>query len=151
MLRRWAPVAGLCLFGLAACNNANNQPYLGFAGGGFIFNYRVAEAYAEVILTTGRPLPDNATIEVSIADPAGGPRIVMREQPTGQKRIEFDSRPLQGIRTDTDYPVTVRLIDDKGNELQRLEKNFRSDVDQSVMPKAPLTVGPGYAKNPAAQ
>lgn len=136
---------------LAGCNNADKRPYLGIAGGGFIFNYREAVAYGEVILVPGKPLPEGATVEVTMQDPAGGPPIVMTERPTGQQRIEFDSRPLTGIKVDTDYAVTVRLLDARGAELQRIDKTFRSDVDQSALPSVPLTVGPGYAKNPAAQ
>ena len=30
------------------------------------------------------------------------------------------------------------------------ERQFRTNVDPSVMPKKPLTVGPGYHRNPAS-
>jgi hypothetical protein len=46
--------------------------------------------------------------------------------------------------------VTVRVLDAEGNAIQTVETKVHSDLDQSVLPKAPLVVGPGYTKNPAA-
>ena len=50
---------------------------------------------------------------------------------------------------DDDRGVTLFGVGD-GAEVQRVETKVHSDLDQSVLPKAPLTVGPGYARNPAA-
>jgi hypothetical protein len=34
--------------------------------------------------------------------------------------------------------------------VQRVETKVHSDLDQSILPDVPLTLGPGYARNPAA-
>jgi hypothetical protein len=81
-------------------------------------------------------------------NPAGGDPIIMRQEPSRPGKVDFITAPLQGIVADKEYAVTVRLVAADGAELQRIEKKFRSQLDQSVLPSAPLTVGPGYAKNP---
>ena len=76
----------------------------------------------------------------------------MRQVPaTDDKKLDFETEPLKGIVKDKDYPVTIRVVAKDGSELQKIEKVFRSDVDQSVLPSAPLTIGPGYTKNPGAK
>jgi hypothetical protein len=119
---------------LSACNRAN-EPYL---------------AYAGVILAVHKDLPPNSTIEVSMDNPAGGAPIVMRQTPGSEKRIEFNTDALSGIVAKKDYKVTIRLLGADGTVLQTIDKTYQSDLDQSVLPPAPLTVGPGYTKNPAA-
>ena len=41
-----------------------------------------------------------------------------------------------------------RLVGPDGGQLQALEVDVTSNVDQSVLPAKPLVVGPGYDKNP---
>ena len=67
-----------------------------------------------------------------------------------RRRFSFVTPPLSGIKADTDYTVVVRVLDADGSELQRVETRVHSDLDQSILPTAPLTLGPGYARNPAA-
>jgi hypothetical protein len=148
MLRKLAWVAVLAATGLFAGCSDQNSTYMDVTGGGFIFNYRIAEAFAGLVVTPRRPLPDKATIEVTMENPAGGDPIVMRQEPSRPGKVDFITAPLQGIVADKEYAVTVRLVSADGAELQRIEKKFRSQLDQSVLPSAPLTVGPGYAKNP---
>lgn len=134
---------------LAACSK-QDETYMDLAGGGFIFNYRVAEAYAGVVLVLRKPLPSDSTIEVTMENPAGGPPLVMHQStPPGTGRIELTTEPLKGIKADTDYAVKIRLVAADGTELQVIDKNFRSQLDESVLPPAPLTIGPGYTPNPA--
>jgi hypothetical protein len=149
MLRKLALTAAFSVGGLAAACSNQNSPYMDVSGGGFIFNYRVAEAVAGLVITPRRALPEKSTIEVTMENPAGGDPIVMRQEPTGPGKVDFITDPLQGIKADKDYTVTVRLVSADGAELQRIEKKFHSQLDQSALPSAPLTVGPGYDKNPA--
>ena len=118
-------------------------------GGGFIFNYRLAVAYAGLTVKT-RDLPANSRIEVTMENPAGGAPVVMTQSPAGGGQIEFSTDPLKGIVANKDYLVSIRLVDADGKELQRIDKKFRSELDQSVLPPERLTVGPGYTPNPAA-
>lgn len=133
---------------LAACTGGDGR-YIETAGGGFVFNYRLAIAFAGVVVVPLKPLPEKSTIEVTMENPAGGPPVTMRQSPAGGGRIEFTTDALTGIVADKVYAVTIRLVADNGAELQRIEKKFHSQLDQSVLPPAPLTVGPGYTRNPA--
>ena len=135
---------------LAGCSD-NSGNYIKVGGGGFIFNYRIAEATAGVIAEPQRKLPDGSKIEASFENPAGGDPIVIAKPVTqGRKRYSFDTPPLSGIKGGRDYAVTVRVIGPDGTELQKVDYQLRSDIDQSVLPDKPLTIGPGYARNPAS-
>lgn len=137
------------LIALSACSG--DSPLVVVSGGGFIFNYRIAEATAGIVAEVARPLPPGGAVEVSFENPAGGPPFVEAKPVTPERRrFSFVTPPLSGIKADTDYVVVVRVLDAEGKEVQRVETRVRSDVDQSILPKAPLTVGPGYARNPAA-
>jgi hypothetical protein len=133
---------------IAACSGSGGS-WIETAGGGFIFNYRLAIAFAGVVVVPLKPLPEKSVIEVTMENPAGGDPIVMRRTPVSGGKIEFVTDPLTGIVADKEYAVTIRLIAENGGELQRIERTFRSQLDQSVLPPAALTVGPGYTPNPA--
>ena len=134
---------------LAACSGGDSGPYLALSGGGFMFNYRVAEATASFVLAVLRPLPDGATIEATLENPAGGaPVVVRRTSARNDKRLDFDTPALHGNKADKDYMMIIRLVGPDGKELQKIEKNFRSNIDESVLPEKPLTIGPGYTPNP---
>jgi hypothetical protein len=121
------------------------------SGGGILFNYRIAEATAGIVAEVARPLPEGGMVEASFEDPAGGPPFVESKPVTeDRRRFSFVTPPLTGIKADTDYAVVVRVLDADGTEVQRVETKVHSDLDQSILPKVPLTVGPGYARNPAA-
>lgn len=141
----------LALAAISGCSSEETGPYFKIAGGGFIFNYRIAEATAGVVVTPERTLPAGGSFEATFENPAGGAPFVMSEKvsPT-RKRYDFTTPPLSGVKTKTDYLMTVRLLDAAGNEIGTAEKPLRSDLDQTVLPDRPLTVGPGYARNPAA-
>lgn len=134
---------------VGACSD--DSPYIVVSGGGILFNYRIAEATAGIVAEVARPLPEGGVIEASFENPAGGPPIVDAKPVTeDRRRFSFVTPPLSGIKADTDYKVVVRVLDATGAELQRVETKIHSDLDQSILPRAPLTVGPGYARNPAA-
>lgn len=148
-MRQKSALLGLALLALAACSG--DSPYVVVSGGGIIFNYRIAEATAGIVAEVARPLPEGGTVEASFEDPAGGPPIVEKKPVTGERRrFSFVTPPLTGIKADTDYRIVVRVLDADGTEVQRVETRVHSDLDQSILPDVPLTVGPGYARNPAA-
>lgn len=148
MLSRSALIGLTLMLALAACSG--DSPYVVVSGGGIIFNYRIAEATAGIVAEVARPLPKGGTVEASFENPAGGPPIVEAKAVTEERRrFSFVTPPLTGIKADTDYQVVVRVLDAGGTELQRTVTKVHSDLDQSILPKAPLTVGPGYARNPA--
>ena len=65
-----------------------------------------------------------------------------------RKCYSFDTSPLSGIKGGRDDAVTVGVIGSDGTELQKVDYQLRSDIDLPVLPDNPLTVGPGYARNP---
>ena len=118
------------------------------AGGGFVFNYRIAEATYGVALKPMRELPADGVIEGTFENPAGGEPIVVREEgPFNPTRIALQTPPLQGVVAKRPYKVSVVLTDGKGEVLQRIDKTYASELDQSALPGKPLAIGPGYQKN----
>ena len=131
---------------LSACEESGD--YLEVAGGGFLFNYRLAEATWSVMLRPLREIPEGSAIEATLENPAGGAPIVIRKEgPFDPARITFDTPPVEGVVKDHPYQATIVLTDAAGATMQTLEATFESDLDQSVMPKRPLAIGPGYQEN----
>lgn len=142
-------VIALAAIALAACSSQEGGPYVEVRGGGFLFNYRIAEVTVGLVVTPLRTLPDGAKLEATMENPAGGAPIVFSVfVAAGAQKYDFTSPPLSGVKADTDYKVTLRLVAKDGKALQTIEKNFRSQLDQSTLPEKPLTIGPGYTKNP---
>jgi hypothetical protein len=133
--------------GLAGCEDAGNPP-LALAGGGFIFNYRIAEVFYGVSLKPQRRIAAGAVLEGEFEDPAGGPNLIVRET-LGQPKLVYalQTPPLKGVQAGKPYRVQVRLIEG-GKITGRLERTFTSDLNQDMIPDAPLTIGPGYTPNP---
>jgi hypothetical protein len=137
---------------LAACGEDTNSPYLEFAGGGFVFNYRNAEAFYGFVVRPVRTLPEGGVIEARFDMPRGAEPFVASEKVVpGQLQYSFKTPFLTGIEKDHEYKVVMRVIDPSGKELGRYERNFHTDVDQASLPSKPLVVGPGYQQNPELQ
>ena len=137
---------------LAGCGDDPDKPYLEFAGGGFIYNYRLATADYGFVVKRVKKIPAGTIIEAEFEDPAGGPPIVIR-QTAGSTRLsyKFETPPVTGIRAGRDYRVEVRLINPETNEVfARYSKSFHADVDQDILPEKPPVVGPGHQPNPEA-
>lgn len=134
---------------LAACGEDQNAPYLSFAGGGFVFNYRNAEAFYGFIAKPLRTLPEGGVIEAQFEVPGKAePAVTQEKVVQGQVQYSFKSPLLTGIEAKRDYKAVMRLMDAQGKEIARYERNFHTDVDQASLPNQPLVVGPGYQKNP---
>jgi hypothetical protein len=142
----FGPLVALAL--LTGCSNESG-PAFEIVGGGFLFNYRLAEVTAGLVVVPRRSFPAGSRVEMNFENPAGGAPIVVDKPVTAETaKVDFETPPLSGVKADRDYAVSVRLIDGQGKELARVDKKFRSQLDQSKLPKAPLTIGPGYAPNP---
>ncbi len=127
-----------------------SQPYVEFAGGGFVFNYNVAAAYYGFVARVVRTVPPGTILEAEFEDPDGGPPIVTRGVAgVYARQFRFESPPVEGVRADRDYRVELRLIDpDTGTLMAAYSRTFRSELDQDMLPAAPTTIGPGYRPNP---
>jgi hypothetical protein len=144
MTRSWL-LAALMALSLGAC--VDHSEYLELAGGGFLFNYRNAEATWGIILVPRRDPPTGAVIEASFQNPAGGAPIMLSRPARGGGRIEFMTPGLSGIVKDKPYRVVILLRTAAGEVVQRIEHDYVSELDQSVLPERPLAIGPGYQPN----
>lgn len=135
----------------AGCEGEKGPP-IAIEGGGFIFNYRIAEVFYGVSVKPLRKLAPGTTLEAEFDDPAGGPAIRVSEPVTGDKlAYALRTPPLSGVKSGRDYKVVVVAKAADGKEIGRAERVFRSSIDQEVNPEKPLTIGPGYTPNPEAQ
>jgi hypothetical protein len=124
------------------------RPYLKILGGGFMFNYRVADVYYGFTAVVDRPLPTGSIIEAAFEDPAGGPEHVVRTRVgTGTSRYALRSPPVRGVEADKPYRVAIRVLDRTERQiLWTHDLAFTSRIGDAVVPARPLTVGPGYAR-----
>ena len=142
----------LVLFGVGLLTREDvaDKPYLKIAGAGFIFNYRVADAYYGFTAVVQKPVRNYSRIEAEFEDPAGGPphRVTARLTPRSS-RFGLRSPPLRGIEANRPYHVSVRLVQNgDGAGLFRETFTVSSKISDRIVPPEPLTVGPGYARNP---
>jgi hypothetical protein len=121
-----------------------------FAGGGFLYNYRIAETRYGLTMRVVHPVPVGTRLEVTFENPAGGePYVVTRSLGSDTNLVGVESPALPDVSTGRDYAVVIRLRDrDTNAVLETHERQFRTNVDPAVMPKKPLVVGPGYRRNP---
>jgi len=131
--------------------HGGDGPPLSLEGGGFVFNYRIAEVTYGLVARLEPDVPVGTRIVARFDDPAGGPPLVVEETARpGLAKLMLRSPPVTGVVAGRAYGVDVRLVDPaSGVEIGRLETSFRSNVDQSIMPERPLTIGPGYQQPPA--
>jgi len=139
----------LFVIGLMFREDVGKKPYLKIAGAGFIFNYRVSDAYYGFTAIVQKPVRNYSVIEAEFEDPAGGPPHRVRAKLTPRsKRYALRSPPLRGIEAKRPYRVSVRLVQN-GDKAVLFERDFTvaSQISDRVVPPQPLTVGPGYHRN----
>lgn len=129
-----------------------DKPVLEILGGGFVFNYRIADIHYGFTAVVRRPLESGSIIEVRFEDPGGGDELVVRERVSPMTdRYTFRSPPVRGVEAGRPYKVEIRVLDRlETTELWSTTREFASQISDRNMPEQPLTIGPGYAKNPAA-
>ena len=129
-------------FLLTGCGDNGPTQYLKISGGGIQFNYRYSEASMVVVAQLTHPLPDDSRIEALFDLPGTNTRQSVLTQPfEGKLSYLLQSQKLAGISKGGKYNVTVLLLDKGGKELDRQEKVFTSDEDQSTLPDKPLVDG----------
>ncbi|MFQ6024514.1 MAG: hypothetical protein ACE5NW_17510 [Acidiferrobacterales bacterium] len=132
---------------LVACPEGDSdKPYLEFVGGGFIFNYRLAEADYGFVAKVARRIPRGTIIEAVFENPSGEEPFVIRQTAKwGQLQYTFRTPPVRGVKAHRDYHVKLRLLDpDDQHVIATYTKTFRSNVDQSILPEHPTVIGPGH-------
>lgn len=145
---RWLTLP-LILLVLAGCQREEQRDVAKISGRMFVFNYRVAVATYLVTLQTQVPIEEGSVIEAEFENPRGGDALTVSERlfPKNSK-IVLQSPPVECVRQDRPYKVTIRLRAPDGHVMQTLETKVTSDTDQSLLPAKPLVVGPLYTPNP---
>ena len=128
---------------LSACGDENApKDYIKIAGGGIAFNYRYSQASMIVIAQQIYPFPDGSTVEALFDVPGTATRqSVTLPSMEGKLTYKLQSDPLTHITKGGQYTVTIRLLDKAGKELDKKDRVFISDEDQSTLPSKPLVEG----------
>jgi hypothetical protein len=137
-------------FGWATRDDPSQKPYLGVLGGGFIYNYREGEEFYGLTTMVQKPLAEGSIVEVEFENPSGGkPFIVSQRVSARTDRYAFQSPDVHGVVANKPYHVTIRIYDRERKELiWSTTRSYKSDLDDSVVPKKPVVIGPGYTPNP---
>ena len=133
-----------------ACDDQSSKPYLKIVGGGFMFNYRYSIMNYGFVVKPLRPLPEGSMLEASFDMPDKPEKFVLKlPVVAGKMQYAFETGALHGVKKDVPYKAKLRLLEaGTGKELALLERDFRSDVEQSSLPiKAPVE-GIGYFPAP---
>ncbi|WP_299870445.1 hypothetical protein [uncultured Hoeflea sp.] len=125
-------LAGMLLaIGWLTREDPAEKPYLRIAGGGFIYNYRVADVFYGFTAYVLKPLP----VET---------RLHARSVKYGIR-----SPSVRGVKAGRPYRVSIRIVDyTRTQVIWSDERDYVSQIDDMVVPDKPLTVGPGYHPNP---
>jgi hypothetical protein len=150
MRKRFLVPAAVTLL-LPGCGESGPTDYFKITGGGLTFNYRYAQATMVVVAKQLAPLPENGMLE-AVFDHPGYPKRdrVTRPVLAGKLLYKLESSYLKGIEKGVPLTVTVRLLDASGQELDRDERQYVSDVNQSELPSEPLVAPdkPNYVPLP---
>jgi hypothetical protein len=142
----------LCLTALfiAGCKDESRSGYVELTGRVFIFNPRVAKANYVVSLGILKPLPEGARVKALFDDPAGGERIKLQQLlRVLAGKVAVESPNVFCIKKGKRYAFDITVLDANGATLQSISSSIESTLDQSILPDAPLVVGPAYEPNPA--
>lgn len=144
------PMLATSLLAAAGCRDTGSEGELfQIQSKLFVFNYRVATATYLVNLTPLQPVGEGQTAVASFENPAGGEPIVVRQKIWPKlEKTTLESPPLNCVVKDRPYAVSIAIEGSGGAVLQKIETTMTSSEDQTVLPDAPLVVGPVYTPNP---
>jgi hypothetical protein len=127
-----------------------NKPFLEILGGGFVFNYRIADNFYGFTALVSRPLESGSIIEARFENPEGGEPLVVRERVSPMtNRYPMRTPPLRGVEAHKPYKVTIRVLDrEETREIWSTTRSYSSQISDAKTPDKPLTIGPGYHLNP---
>lgn len=140
----------LLVVGWVTRDDPAEKPYLGIAGGGFVFNYREADVHYGFVAHVLKPLPVGTWLIAEFEDPGGGPPHTVETRLHARSvKYGVHSPSVRGVKAGKPYKVSIRLFDYTRTKLIWAgEKVFVSQIDDTVVPDKPLTIGPGYFPNP---
>ncbi|MCA1300207.1 hypothetical protein [Stappia indica] len=145
-------LVGGTFIGLAVYNHQMQaeKTYMTITGGGFIYNYRHADIHYGITAAVQRPTPTGLRLIARFENPTGGQPITLQHAITARAtRYSFETPPVQGVKEGHPYKVTLTLEENaSGKVIETHERHLVSDVDPGLVPDSPLTIGPGYHRNP---
>lgn len=126
------------------------KPYLRIAGGGFIYNYRIADVFYGFTAYVLKPLPAGSWLVAEFEDPAGGaPLVVETRMHARSAKYGVRSPGIRGVKAGRPYHVSIKVYDyTRSRLIWSDQRQFVSQIDDTVVPDKPLTIGPGYHRNP---
>ena len=143
-------ILGFLALALIGCGDQSSGPYLKIIGGGFEYNYRYATTSYGFVAKHLRPLPAGGTLEASFDVPDSDKKYVLTlPVQNGKLQYVFETQSLHGVKKDVPYKVRLRLLEaSTGKELELVEHEFHSTVDQDALPTKAPVVGIGYQLAP---
>ncbi|WP_428650226.1 hypothetical protein [Roseibium sp.] len=155
----WVKLAGaaaavycVAVFGTVYFYNQSvlkNASYAEITGGGFIYNYRIADIKSGITVGLVKPLPAGTRLIAEFENPEGGKIEIEDTVSEGKRNYSFETPSLTGVEAEHTYLAVLHVIDaQSGEEIERHEKGLKSTVAPKVLPKKALTIGPGYHINP---
>lgn len=148
-MTRLLPILLPLILLLTACQRETGPDPLKLTGKMFVFNYRLAYATYMVTLDRTEPVPEGTVVKAEFENPAGGaPLLLERKIFANLKRVVLESPDITCVKKGVPYKVAISVVGPDGAELQALETNVTSNVDQSILPAKALVIGPAYEKNP---
>lgn len=155
----WGKLAGiaaaiycLAVFGIVYRHNQvilQGASFAEITGGGFIYNYRIADIRAGITVGLVKPLPLGTRLVAAFESPEGGTIEVEQAVSHAKRNYSFETPSLTGVEAERTYVAVLHVIDpETGQEIERHEKGLKSGVAPKAMPTKALTIGPGYHVNP---
>jgi hypothetical protein len=139
----------LALLTLTGCQRGDETEPLKLSGKLFIFNYRVSKATYNLAFDFQGKIPDGSYVEARFENPAGGEPLKVTQKifPFWDK-LALESPPLRCVVKDRPYKVAVQLFGPDQKPVQTIETTVISSLDQTILPKNSIVVGPAYDMNP---
>ena len=126
-----------------------NADFAEITGGGFIYNYRIADIRAGITVGLVKPLPLGTLLIAEFEDPAGGTVDIEKAVSHAKRNYSFETPSLTGVLPDRGYAVHLTVKDpETGETIETHEKQLKTSAAPKAMPSRPLTIGPGYHPNP---
>ena len=127
---------------------ADQRPYMKISGGGFLCNYREGHASYSIVIALTKAVPPGSVLEASLENPSGPPFRDVQRLEVKARRYHFETPHLSGVEADHPYSVTVLLKAPDGTVLESIGHSVMTKVAPEIVPSKPLTIGPGYHRNP---
>lgn len=137
------------MMALTGCQRGDESEPLKLKGKLFIFNYRVSKATYNLAFDFQGKIPDGSAVDVTFENPAGGePLKISQKIFPFWENMALESPPLRCVVKDKPYKVNIVLNGPDGRKIQTIDTTVISSLDETILPKNSIVVGPAYDPNP---